>query len=211
MPVLNIADAVYAGTGVVQAVYYGSTEVYNIGGSVIPGVNLSPNPSAGADLTGWNGPPWSGSTLQQTTGLTEFSRPTGVEMTAMGYTQTPLALVDGGTEYTYRIEVLPPTTVTDQVVWLDWFDVTSDLVDTVRADQQTMDFPGGEVTTLVWTETSPADAQSVFLAFNSGLPVGTILTAVRLSPGTDSRYADGESPSWDWDGTRYNSTSSLIT
>lgn len=196
---LSILLEAQRGSGSANYAYFNS---FNLGEARH---NSCPNPAQGANSTGWGG----SASPARSTSLTGMSRTTGAEATASGYIQTPDGAVTAGRQVTVSFDIKNASAsdiAGGKAVFVGFRTAGGDNFD------NSFNTPAlgvvGNAQRTAHTFTAPAGATAVFLIIDS-LPVGIQVTAVKYEDGpADGTYFDGEPPG-SWDGTQYNSTSTL--
>lgn len=169
--------------------------------------NLCPNPTCGANTTGWGG----SATFARATGLTGLPTTTGVTVSVTGFVQPADAAVAPGDIVTvsfYFKNHSGGPIASGKQVFIGYR--------TAGGDQFPENFntaalgADGAVTRASFTTAAaPAGATAIFLTIDQ-VPVNVDISSVLIEkvPALDS-YFDGNTPGAVWDGAANNSTSTI--
>lgn len=170
--------------------------------------NLSPNPKAGTNATGWTGTALGAG--GRVTGLTGFPSgvTTGVHYQAAGYIQTPTATgISAGQRVTLSFYLKNGTgfNETGKTMYLAF---TRSAGGDDFSNTTSVAFPTGAVTRLSHTAVAPANATGAYLLLD-GLNADYDVSAHLAEVAALDSYFDGDSTNASWDGTAQDSASTF--
>jgi hypothetical protein len=171
--------------------------------------NLCPNPSVGANVTGWAGtagPP------TRVTGVAGMPVTTAARYTGTGYIQTPTGAASPGLAYTMSLYFTNNTgfSISGKTIYFTF-------TRSAGGDDfsQTFTIPtiaSGATGRVSQTFTAPALATGMYWiidTLNGSTGTGIDVSAALYEQAASlASYADGDTSGWSWDGTAENSTSS---
>lgn len=168
--------------------------------------NLSPNPAAKNDVTGWSG----GASPSRVTGLSSTVRTTGAQWTSGTFQTTPFGAASPGVEYTVSVYVL--TASFDQSNRDLYVNFSRSAGGDTQPSSVKVSLTAGTWSRVSITATSPALTTGVGVlldGINAGVSAVTMTGMLAEAAGAVDTYFDGDTASASWDGTDGNSASTL--
>jgi len=163
-------------------------------------VNLSKNPSASVDATGWGGT----ASPVRVTGLVGHPRTTGLQATAAsGYFRQDVAAaaaVTPGQVYSVSVWGESDSTTDLATSYLVWYD--SGGADITYYNYGSFGLSAANTPTRKLMENATAPAGAVAVGVIIDTLVLAVISSIQVEPGAVANdYADGDTAGWSWDGT----------
>ena len=170
--------------------------------------NLSPNPSCGADITGWV----AGNSGSRKTDLNPQLFPRATGFVARDYVDTPQATVSAGTTYTHSATVRMSTAVPTVGIGIRWYNSSGSLISTTNI-RGIADWAPGGIHRITATGTAPAGAIRSALSIDDTSNSADIHITGHLciAGSVDQNYFDGANTNGQatWTGTPHSSSSTI--
>jgi hypothetical protein len=169
--------------------------------------NLCPNPALSIDATGWGG-----GSAPTRTAVTGFVRDWAARYSPSGsFQETPRSAVTAGQIYTLSLYArLTSAFATSSCnSYIGWYNAGGGAISFPA--QALPDLQNGVITRLIRTDVAPVGAAFASLVFDNIGGTNIDYTAMLVELDSSAQpYADGDSASWQWDGTPGLSPSSEL-